>query len=257
VVQGAELPLAEIFTFVNRRALFRGQWQYRRGRRNEAEYRRFLGEVVEPRFKSICQYAIDGRLLQPAVVYGYLPCNADRNELVIYRPEEPAARREWLRIAFPRQADGRRLCISDFFRPVGEEPDVLALQMVTMGEVASRHSQELYRADRYDDYLHFHGLAVESAEALAELWHRRVRVELGIAGNDAKTIDQLFHQGYQGSRYSFGYPACPSLEDQRHLFALLAPERVGITLTEELQIVPEQSTSAIICHHPEARYFNV
>jgi 5-methyltetrahydrofolate--homocysteine methyltransferase len=126
-----------------------------------------------------------------------------------------------------------------------------------MGRVASERAQEMFHADHYDDYLHFHGLAVESAEALAELWHRRVRQELGIAGGDAKTVDQLFAQGYQGSRYSFGYPACPRLEDQAHLFTLLQPGRIGVELTEEWELVPEQSTSAIVVHHPEARYFNI
>jgi len=134
---------------------------------------------------------------------------------------------------------------------------VLGVQVVTMGEVATRHSQELFKADLYDDYLHFHGLAVESAEGLAELWHRRVRIELGLGASDAKNIEGLFAQGYQGSRFSFGYPACPRLEDQQHIFTLLDAGRIGLALTEEFELVPEQSTSAILCHHPEARYFNV
>jgi len=131
------------------------------------------------------------------------------------------------------------------------------VQIVTMGRVASEAAQKLFEENRYDDYLHFHGLAVEAAEALAEFMHRRVRHELGIHARDAKNIEALLGQGYQGSRYSFGYPACPKLEDQQHIFALLDPSRIGIELTEEWQLVPEQSTSAIVCHHPEARYFNV
>ena len=259
VVAQSEIPLAEIFPYINRRALFRGQWQYRRGRRAEEEYRRFIAQTVEPKFHGWCARAIEQQLLAPAVVYGYFPCNADKNDLVVFRPEgHEDAGREWLRIAFPRQTDGRRLCIADFFRPLSSgERDVLGVQVVTMGEVATRHSQELFKADLYDDYLHFHGLAVESAEGLAELWHRRVRIELGLGASDAKNIEGLFAQGYQGSRFSFGYPACPRLEDQQHIFTLLDAGRIGLALTEEFELVPEQSTSAILCHHPEARYFNV
>jgi 5-methyltetrahydrofolate--homocysteine methyltransferase len=263
VVGPSELSLAEIFSYINKRALFRGQWQYRRGRRSEGEYRQFVASTVEPKFRGWCQRAIDHRLLEPSLVYGYFPCAADKNDLVVFRPDgNPGGGREWLRIAFPRQVEGRRLCIADFFRPLDAagssgERDVVAVQVVTMGRVASERAQEMFQSDRYDDYLHFHGLAVESAEALAELWHRRVRQELGIAGGDAKTVEQLFAQGYQGSRYSFGYPACPRLEDQAHVFALLDPSRIGVELTEEWELVPEQSTSAIVVHHPEARYFNI
>ena len=259
VVTPAEIDLAEVFPYINRRALFRGQWQYRRGRRAEGEYRHFVSTVVEPKFHAWCHRVIENKLLAPALVYGYFPCATDGNHVIVYHPEGHArAGEEWLRIGFPRQTDARRLCIADFFRrEASGERDVLALQVVTMGEVASRHAHELFKSDRYDDYLHFHGLAVESAEALAELWHRRVRMELGIAGMDAKNIEGLFSQGYQGSRFSFGYPACPRLEDQQHVFTLLQPERVGLALTEEFELVPEQSTSAIVCHHPEARYFNI
>ena len=258
LIGSAELPLSDIFTYVNKRALFRGQWQYRRGRRSEGEYRRFVAETVEPKFKAWCQRAIDHKMLEPRVIYGYYACNSDKNDLVIYRDDGS----EWLRIGFPRQPSGRRLCLADFFRPLAKagepgERDVVAFQIVTMGEVASERAQALFAADRYDDYLHFHGLAVEAAEALAEMWHRRVRQELGIAGSDSHTIEQLFSQGYQGSRYSFGYPACPRLEDQAHVFTLLDPARAGLSLSEEFQLVPEQSTSAVICHHPEARYFNI
>jgi 5-methyltetrahydrofolate--homocysteine methyltransferase len=259
VVDASELKLGEIFAYINRRALFRGQWQYRRGRRSEAEYRHFVAEVVEPKFHAWCERTIQHRWLEPQVVYGYFPCAGDKNELVVFRPEGmPGAGEEWLRIAFPRQTTGRRLCLTDFFRPLASgERDVVAFQIVTMGAVASRTAEALFKADRYDDYLHFHGLAVEAAEGLAELWHRRVRQELGIAAMDAKTIEMYFQQGYQGSRYSFGYPACPRLEDQEQLFTLLEPARIGVALSEEYQLVPEQSTSAMVCHHPEARYFSV
>jgi 5-methyltetrahydrofolate--homocysteine methyltransferase len=253
VVPESELRLNEIFPYINKRVLYRGQWQYRRGRRAEADYRRMLAEQVEPKFRQWCQRAIDHGLLRPAVVYGYFPCYAFENEIVVLRNDGET---EWCRIALPRQPDGRRLCVADFFRPEPER-DVLAVQLVTMGKEASAAAQKLFEENRYDEYLHFHGLAVETAEALAEYWHRHVRHELGIAGRDANNIEALLAQGYQGSRYSFGYPACPKLEDQAHVFTLLEPARIGVELTSEWQLVPEQSTSAIICHHPEARYFNV
>ena len=170
----------------------------------------------------------------------------------------PQSLKEWLRFTFPRQSGDRSLCITDFFACLdSEKVDVLACHVVTIGRRASEYSQRLYAANNYKDYLYFHGLSVESAEALAELWHKRIREELGIAGKDSADIKKLFSQGYQGSRYSFGYPACPNLEDQTKLFELLRPDRIEVTLTEEYQMEPEQSTSAIIVHHPEARYFNV
>jgi 5-methyltetrahydrofolate--homocysteine methyltransferase len=159
---------------------------------------------------------------------------------------------------FPRQGHGKYLCISDFFRSIESgEQDVCAFQIVTIGEKASRTTGALFDQDKYQDYLYLHGLSVEATEALAEYWHKTVRIELGIADADARDIDRLFSQGYKGSRYSFGYPACPNLEDHEPLFRILNPERIGISLTEEFQLVPEQSTSAIIVHHPEAKYFNV
>ena len=189
------------------------------------------------------------------MVYGYFPCWSEGNDLVILEEDQKTER---LRFSFPRQRDDRHLCLADYFasRDSGRV-DVAAFHLVTMGRVASKHSSRLFAADNYKDYLYFHGFSVESAEALAEYWHKRIRAELGIAGNDAGEIRRLFSQGYQGSRYSFGYPACPNLEDQVKLFALLDGERIGVHLTEEFSLDPEQSTNAIIVHHPEARYFNI
>ncbi len=167
-----------------------------------------------------------------------------------------------MRFTFPRQPlqqrGGQNLCLADFFAAKDSgKIDVVPFHLVTMGRKASEHSAKLFRNDDYTDYLLFHGLSVESAEALAEMWHKRIREELGIADADAENLTKLFHQGYQGSRYSFGYPACPNLEDQTKLFELLQPERIDVELSEEFQLNPEQSTSAIIVHHPEARYFNI
>jgi 5-methyltetrahydrofolate--homocysteine methyltransferase len=259
------LSLEDIYAFINPIALFRGQWQVKKGALSDAEYDAMLEDKIEPIFEQLKAQCARERLLQPAVVYGYFPCNNEGNDLIIWdhagvplRGPRPASAQERLRFSFPRQADKRRLCISDYFRPVASgEVDVIGMHCVTVGRKASEASQELFKANRYTDYLYLHGLSVETAEALAEFWHKRMRQELGIAGEDAPKIKDLFTQHYRGSRYSFGYPACPNLQDQEKLFALLEPHRIGCELTENWQIDPEQSTSAIIVHHPAAKYFNV
>jgi cobalamin-dependent methionine synthase I len=266
--------LEKVFEYINEVALVRGQWQVKKGKRTAEEYRRELDETVYPKLEELKLRAKRERLLEPRVIYGYFPCRADGDALVIYRPKGLAAERlteewvdvaitddgleEWLRYEFPRQSHGRHLCIADFFRPVeSRDFDVVAFQIVTMGSRASQHTSELFASGNYSDYLYFHGLSVESAEALAEYWHKSIRTELGIAGDDATDTRRLFSQGYRGSRYSFGYPACPNLEDQTKLFTMLRPERIGVALSEEFMLEPEQSTSAIVVHHPAAKYFNV
>jgi 5-methyltetrahydrofolate--homocysteine methyltransferase len=283
--------LTKVFDFINETALFKGQWQYKQGRKTPEEYQAILEETVYPKFKEIKAQASREKLLEAKLVYGYFPCRSEGNDLIIFHDDEKTER---LRFTFPRQPvdqrGGKNLCLADYFRGSSDTPvriagssgetsaantimadeastvgdksvrppvDVVAFQLVTMGRKASEHSAKLFKSDNYTDYLLFHGLSVESAEALAELWHKRIREELGIAGNDSPELAKLFHQGYQGSRFSFGYPACPNLDDQAKLFELLDPSRIGVELTEEFQLDPEQSTSAIIVHHPEAKYFNV
>ncbi|MEJ7624379.1 MAG: methionine synthase [Pyrinomonadaceae bacterium] len=251
--------LTKVFEFVNETALFKGQWQYKQGRKSKEEYDEILNSTVYPKFAEIKAQAIREKLLEAKLVYGYFPCQSSGNDLVIYQDDE---RTERLRFTFPRQPveqqGSMNLCLADYFASIESgKIDVVAFDLVTMGRKASEHSAKLFKTDNYTDYLLFHGLSVESAEALAEMWHKRIREELGIAGADAPVLSKLFHQGYQGSRFSFGYPACPNLEDQTKLFELLAPERIGVELTDEFMLDPEQSTSAIIVHHPEARYFNV
>ncbi|MDT5156412.1 MAG: 5-methyltetrahydrofolate--homocysteine methyltransferase [Acidobacteriota bacterium] len=249
------VPLEDVFRFVNETALFKGQWQFKQGRRSTEEYRALVAEKVRPVYEELKNRTERERLLTPQVVYGYFPCQSEGNDLVIYQEDE---RTERVRFTFPRQPAGRRLCLADYFAAKDSgRTDTVAFQLVTVGRRASEYAQELFRSDNYADYLYFHGLSVESAEALAELWHKRVREELGIAGRDAAEMAKLFHQGYQGSRFSFGYPACPDLEDQTKLFELLEPERIDVELSEEFQLVPEQSTSAIIVHHEEAKYFSI
>jgi len=193
----------------------------------------------------------------PKVVYGYFRAQSAGNDVIVY--EGNGSGRQLTRFTFPRQKSGRGLCLSDFFEPVdGGRADVVSFTLVTMGPRASEYAHQLFAENRYSDYLYLHGLGVETAEALAEYWHRRVREELGIGSEDGPTVSDLFHQKYRGSRYSFGYPACPNLEDQTKLFELLHPEEnIGVTLTSGFQLDPEQSTSAIVVHHPQAKYFVV
>jgi 5-methyltetrahydrofolate--homocysteine methyltransferase len=195
-------------------------------------------------------------LLVPAVAWGYFSVNSEGNALIVWKDDTRT--QEWLRFEFPRQRKAPFHCISDFFRPVASgEPDYAGFHVVTMGQRASEREKELFAANEYQDYLLLHGLSVEMTEALAELWHRRIREEWGFAEEDGPTLAGLFRQQYRGSRYSWGYPACPDLEEQTKLAELLEIERIGVNLTEEFHLVPEQSTSAIIVPHPEAKYFVV
>ncbi len=251
--------LSKVFAFINETALFKGQWQYKQGKSSKEDYQKLLDTEVYPKFKEIKAQATREKLLEAKLVYGYFPCQSEGNDLIIYQDDEKTER---MRFTFPRQPlqqrGSKNLCLADYFVAKDSgKVDVVAFDLVTMGRRASEHAAELFKSDNYTDYLLFHGLSVESAEALAEMWHKRIREELGIAGADAPELAKLFHQGYQGSRYSFGYPACPNLEDQTKLFELLQPERIDVELSEEFQLHPEQSTSAIIVHHPQAKYFNV
>jgi 5-methyltetrahydrofolate--homocysteine methyltransferase len=253
-----DIKLSDIFPYINKIALYRGQWQFKKGSLTDDQYEAQVADEVDPIFHELCDKCASEKILQPRVVYGYFACNSDGDDLIIYDPAHPQQRREQLRFTFPRQPDKRRLCISDYFRPVDSpQTDVIGMSCVTIGHRASEETRALFDANRYTDYLYLHGLSVETAEALAEFWHKRMRQELGIANEDSPRIKDLFTQKYRGSRYSFGYPACPDMSDQEKLFALLDPSRIGCALTENWQIDPEQSTSAIIVHHPQAKYFNV
>ena len=250
------LGLDEVYPFINTTALFKGQWQFKKGKRSDAEYQAQLEDEIRPIFERLKAQCRDEGILTPKVVYGYWPVQSDGQDLIVFDAEDHD--REIERFTFPRQDKRKRLCISDFFKSVDSgQKDVLALTCVTMGPEVSVRAKALFEANNYTEYLYLHGLGVESAEALAELWHKRVRIELGIGGDDAPKIKDLFTQHYRGSRYSFGYPACPEMSDQEKLFRLLKPERIGCELTDNWQIDPEQSTSAIVVHHPEAKYFNV
>jgi 5-methyltetrahydrofolate--homocysteine methyltransferase len=250
-----DIPIEDVFAYINETALFKGQWQFKQGRTSAENYQALVAEKVRPVFEELKERSAREGLLVPRAVYGYFPAQSSGNDLIIYDADTKTER---TRFTFPRQPAGKRLCLADYFASVESgRMDVVAFHLVTVGRRASEYSQELFKRDNYAEYLYFHGLSVESAEAMAELWHKRIREELGIAGNDSKNLNELFRQGYQGSRFSFGYPACPNLEDQLKLFELLDPARIDVELTEEFQLEPEQSTSAIVIHHPEARYFSV
>ena len=250
--------LDQIVPYINRVALYRGQWQFKKGRLTKDAYDKLIRETVDPLFDSMLQRCKDEAILHPAVAYGYYHCNSDGDDLVLYDPTPGNEDRQIERFTFPRQDGKKHLCISDFFKPIDSgEKDLIALSCVTMGSRVSEVTHELFQSDQYQDYLYLHGFGVECAEGLAEYWHKRIREEMGIADQDADDPRKLFTQTYRGSRYSFGYPACPDLADEQKLFKLIEPERIGCTLTESYEIEPEQSTSCIVVHHPEAKYFNV
>ena len=247
VIRG--LPLTEVFPYINRKALLLGQWGFK-GQDAETAAR------AEQALSEIQQQALRDGVLEPAVVYGYFPAQSDGDQLIVYEPDDSGT--ESVRFSFPRQTKGQGRCLADYFRSVESgEMDVIGFHVVTMGSSVGEYAQELYADNRYQDYLYWHGFGVETAEALAEYWHRRIRQELKIDGSDGESPSELFKTNYQGARYSFGYPACPNLEDQALLWQLLQPERIGVRLSDEFQMDPEQSTSAMIVHHPEAGYFNI
>ena len=249
------IPLDEIAAYINETSLFRNQWGYRP---LPDEDDRAFKDRVRPVLREQLAAARSANVLRPAVVYGYFPANSDGDDLVIWADESRSS--ELTRFRFPRQASEPWLCIADFFRPAsGDEVDYAAFHIVTMGPAASERAAELFSSDRYRDYLHLHGLSVEMAEALAEYWHRRVREEWGFAGEDGPTLAGLFRQQYRGGRYSWGYPACPDLEDNARCAWLLGADRIGVKCSEETswQFHPEQTTAALICHHPQAKYFVV
>jgi 5-methyltetrahydrofolate--homocysteine methyltransferase len=277
-----DYDLRELFHYINDTALFKNQWQLKTA--SQEDYLRLVEQKFRPIKKQLEEEVIASGIFEPQVVWGYFPCQGEGNDVVVYEPRhsnnehsgtaapgrpveqssaQPGQRpgstqaRELLRFTFPRQKEGRRLCISDFFAPKSSgKMDVIGFSLVTMGAKASQETQRLFESGEYTRYLYLHGLSVETAEALAEYHHKLMREELGIAGDDSPHIRDLFHQKYRGSRYSFGYPACPNLEDQTKLFALLHPEEnVGVRLTSAFLLEPEQSTSAIVVHHPAAKYF--
>ncbi|MFJ5234017.1 methionine synthase [Kitasatospora sp. NPDC088391] len=247
------IPFQDYASWLDEDALFKGQWGLKGGRAGGPSYEELVETEGRPRLRGWLDRLQTEGWLEPAVVYGYFPANSKADDLVLYREDGS----ELTRFTFPRQRRGRRLCLADFFRPEESgERDVVGLQVVTMGNRISEAANELFAGDSYRDYLELHGLSVQLAEALAEFWHARVRYELGFGDEDPQDVKDMFALKYRGARFSLGYGACPNLEDRAKIAELLKPERVGVILSEEYQLHPEQSTDAIVLHHPEAKYFN-
>ena len=252
----ARVPVDALVPFLNERMLYQFQWGFRKSGRSLEEYMEWSRKELRPTLKRMLDVCKQQDILVPQAVYGYWPANAEGNDVIVYDPENHD--REVARFTLPRQARAGGLCIADFLRDVSSgERDVLGLQIVTMGQRASDVARDWFKDDRYQDYLYLHGLGVEMAEALAEYVHKRIRGELGFSHEDSRDLDEMLGQGYRGSRYSFGYPACPKLEDQEQLLRLLKAAEIGVVLSDEFQLHPEQSTSAIVLHHPQAKYFSV
>jgi 5-methyltetrahydrofolate--homocysteine methyltransferase len=251
VVKG--IPLDDIAGFINETALFRNQWQFRpEAGEGDADFK----DRIRPTLREELAKAKAAGILLPQVVYGYFPVNGDGDDLVVWTDETRTEERA--RFHYPRQRKDKFLCIADFFRPAaGDEVDYAAFHIVTMGPAVSEATAKLFADDRYQEYLLLHGLGVEMAEALAELWHKRIRTEWGFVDEDGPSLAGLFRQQYRGGRYSSGYPACPDLEDNVTILELLDGARIGLECSEEtgFQYQPEQTTSALICHHPQAKYF--
>jgi 5-methyltetrahydrofolate--homocysteine methyltransferase len=254
VIKG--IPLADYAAYLDERALFMGQWGLKPSRgRGGASYEELVETEGRPRLRMWLERIQTDGLLEAAVVYGYFRCVSSGNDLIVRTADGTA---ELERFTFPRQRRDRRLCLADFFRPEGsDQTDVVAFQLATMGARISEATAELFAKNAYREYLELHGLSVQLAEALAEYWHTRIRRELAIGGADPADLAGFFRVDYQGARYSFGYPACPDLADRAKVARLLQPSRIGVELSEEMQLHPEQSTDAIVVHHPEAKYFSV
>src|SRR5712672_910279 len=255
----ARVPVKAIVPYLNERMLYQFQWGYRKEGRSLAEYKAWAKKELRPVLARICDIAIRENILVPQAAYGYWRCAAQGNDVILFDDTAKGGReREIARFSFPRQNKEGGLCIADFFRDVDDgQRDVIGLQVVTMGASASEAAREWFAAGRYQDYLYLHGISVEMAEAFAEYVHKRIRGELGFAAEEASDHDEMLNQGYRGSRYSFGYPACPNLADQRLILELLRADEIGVALSDEDQLDPEQSTSAIVVHHPQAKYFSV
>jgi 5-methyltetrahydrofolate--homocysteine methyltransferase len=259
IVKG--ISLTDVASYLDERATFMGQWGLK-GSRNGLSYEELVETEGRPRLRMWLDRIQTDAIAEFAVVYGYWPCYSEGNDLVVLDVGGDVSnpRAELHRYTFPRQTRGRFLCLADFFRDrqlaADKGPDVVAFHLVTMGAQVSKVTASLFEQNAYRDYLELHGLSVQLTEALAEMWHSRIRADLGFASDDGPMEEMIRDQAYRGSRYSFGYPACPELDDRRKLVALLRPERIGVELSEELQLHPEQSTDALVVHHPEAKYFN-
>jgi 5-methyltetrahydrofolate--homocysteine methyltransferase len=246
-----------VVPFINERSLYQFQWGFRKSGRSLEDFLGWAKQELRPVLKRMLALAEAENILKPQAIYGYWKCAGQGNDLILFEEDGVT---EAARFTLPRQPKEDGECIADLVRDVSDGPDardVIGLQVVTVGQKASDMAREWFEENRYQDYLYLHGLSVEMAEAMAEYVHKRIRAEWGYAAEDERDIEKMLQQGYRGGRYSFGYPACPRLEDQEPLLRLLKAERIGVSLSDEWQLHPEQSTSAIVLHHPRAKYFTV
>jgi len=249
------IPVKALLPYLNEQMLFTFHWGFKKSGKSLEDYWKWVDTDVRPILKRLLVECERENILQPKAAYGYFKCAAEANDLVLF---DELGKKEIGRFTLPRQDKDGGICVADFFRDVDSgERDVLAMQVVTAGQRVADIGREWFASNRYQDYLYLHGLGVEIAEALAEYNHKRIRAELGFGHQDERDMKKLLKQGYRGSRYSFGYPACPKLEDQALLLKLLQADKIGVALSEEFQLHPEASTSAIVVHHPQAKYFNI
>ena len=251
-----QIPMRAVLPYINRNTLYKFQWGFKPQGRNVEQYAEYARKELDPILNRLVRESDAQSVLRPTALYGYFSAQSQGNTLLVYKSpdsDEIAARFE-----LPRQRTERKLCVADFFRSVESgERDVLAMMLVTIGQHAADFARELFHGDKYQEYLYWHGLNAEGAEGLAEFVHKRIRVELGFGTEDAREIDELIKQNYRGSRYSFGYPAVPKLADQRMILDLLGADAIGVVMGDEDQLWPEDSTSALVSHHPYSKYFAV
>jgi 5-methyltetrahydrofolate--homocysteine methyltransferase len=251
----ARVPVKALVPYLSETMLFQFQWGFRKAGKKLDEYKAWAQREVKPILKRMLEICAADDILVPQAAYGYWKCAAEGNDIILYDEDGATA---VARFALPRQDREGGLCVADFFRDVTDNTrDVIGLQVVTMGPKVSEVARRWFADNKYQDYLYLHGLGVEMAEAMAEYVHKRIRAELGFAAEDDRDVQKMLKQGYRGSRYSFGYPACPNLADQHALLALLGADRIGLSLSDEDMLEPEQSTSAIVVVHPQAKYFSV
>jgi 5-methyltetrahydrofolate--homocysteine methyltransferase len=249
------VPVKALIPYLNEQMLYTFHWGFKKAGKSLDEYWKWVDAEVKPILKRLLEECERENILQPKAAYGYFKCAAQGNDIVLF---DESGNKEVGRYRLPRQDKDGGICVADFFRDIDSgERDVIGLQVVTAGQKVADVAREWFANNRYQDYLYLHGLGVEIAEGMAEYIHKRIRSELGFGHEDDREMKKLLKQGYRGSRYSFGYPACPRLEDQKLLLQLLGAERIGVELSEEFQLHPEQSTSAIVVHHPQAKYFNI
>ena len=250
-----DIPVKALLPYLNEQMLFTFHWGFKKAGKSLDDYWKWVDVEVRPILKRLLEECEREHILQPKAAYGYFKAASQGNDLVLF---DESGKKEIVRFTLPRQDKHGGICVADFFRDIDSgERDVLGMQVVTAGQRVADVAREWFANNRYQDYLYLHGLGVETAEALAEYIHKRIRAELGFGHEDERDMKKLLKQGYRGSRYSFGYPACPRLEDQALLLKLLGAEKIGVALSEEFQLHPEQSTSAIVVHHPQAKYFNI